>query len=483
MKINKNKLYAIVIAVIGYFAYIIMYDSLNKDIVISNKIIFLLSWVGIICTVYFLYKWSRVTNNIFTLYNVFLMFFLVFNFGQCLLWAFGVHTKKEINQGLLYKVIPCDNRQIAIAQIIFIICFIMFNCGAMLAYKNRTIKKDVTSNNENNIKYKYKAVLYTAIIISIISIPATMYMVIRNYITASVYGYKALYYGDYVNHYPTWLQIASTLFLPSLLGILVGSNYNKRARWIVYTIFGIYAFISLLCGDRGEWIMKLIILFWADNNFYKKRNFKKMIRLLLIGYLGLFVMNAIVSLRNVGITYEGVKEALFNMENNPIVSLLTEFGNSMSVNIITANNIIKFPYGNTYIMSIFTMFTTSITKIFNMEYVQLHTWFSSDYLKISYGADFTIIGEAILNFGMYLAPLFMSLLGMIISKVCFISYDRSKPLLICISLSCVAQIFKLTRSTIWFVLNGIIYSVIVFMCMYLIILPIMKGRSVSNEQG
>ena len=123
MKINKNKLYAIIIAIIGYFAYITIYDSLNKDIVISDSIIFLLSWIGIICVTWFLYKWSKITNNIFTLYNVFLMFFLVFNFGQCLLWAFGIHTKKEIKPGLLYKVIPCDNTQIAIAQIIFIICF------------------------------------------------------------------------------------------------------------------------------------------------------------------------------------------------------------------------------------------------------------------------------------------------------------------------------------------------------------------------
>lgn len=480
MKINKNKLYIVLISIMSYVIYIILYGFFKGDAIISDDILFVLSWIGIMCVVYFIYKWYKITKKVFTLYNVFLMFFLVFNFGQCLLWAFGIHSEKEIGTNLLYNTIPCSNEKIAIAQIIFIICFITLNCGAILVYHD---KKNVKKEDINSIEVKYrnKSLFYASVIISMIAIPATIYTVIRNYLTASIYGYKSLYYGDNVIQYAKWVQISVTLFLPSLLGLLIGSNYNKKIRRFVYIVFSIYVFFSLMCGDRGEWIMKLIILFWADNEFYKRIKPKKMLLMLLAGYLGIYIMNAIVSLRNIGISYEGIKMALFGMENNPIVSLLLEFGNSMSVNIVTANSHIEFPYGNTYIMSILTMFTTSVARWFNIEYIQLHTWFSSDYLRISYGADFTIIGEAILNYGMYISPIFMGLLGAIISKICFLSYDKNKPLLTCLSLNCIAHIFKWSRTTTWFVINGIIYSVVVFGCAYICMVSILKRKKSLDE--
>lgn len=478
MTISINKFKAIVISIIGYGIWIILYQYIKQSMEIPNYIITVLSWIGILIIIYYFRVWYKIKHKLLTLYNIFLMFFITFNFGQCLLWAFGIHTDKEIGSNLLYGVVNCDNKNIAIAQLIFIICFIMINCGAILI-NNKTTQ---TNEIDTDCKNKNKALFYTSLIISFISIPITLYIVSKNYITASMYGYKSLYYGDHVNNYNTWMEIAMSLFLPCLIGLLIGSNYKKSVRFIVYVLFGIYAFISLMCGDRGEWIMKLIILFWADNEFYKKKKLKKMICLLIVAYIGLYIMNAIVSLRNVGISLDKIILALTSAETNPIVSLLTEFGNSMGINVIVANNNVIFPYGNTYIMSIITMLSTSVAEIFNIGYMQLHTWFSSEYLGISYGADFTIIGEAILNFGIYLAPFMMIFVGMIVSKVCFMGYNKNEPFLICLSLNAVALIFKWARTTTWIVLNGISYSVIIMSIVYTMVLLGIRYKQKNNKE-
>lgn len=477
MKISINKFKAISISIIGYFIWIILYEYIRQSMEVSDSVITALSWIGILIIIYYFRLWYKIKHKLFTLYNIFLMFLITFNFGQCLLWAFGIHTNKEIGTKLLYGVVNCDNKNIAIAQLIFIICFIMINCGAIL------INDKLNINNKDNMesKHKKKALFYASLIISFISIPITLYIVSKNYITASLYGYKSLYYGNYVDS-NTWMEIAMSLFLPCLIGLLIGSNYKKNVRFIVYTVFGIYAFISLMCGDRGEWIMKLIILFWADNEFYKEKKLKKMIVLLIVAYIGLYIMNAIVSLRNIGITLDKIILVLTSIETNPIISLLTEFGSSMGVNVILSNNNVIFPYGNTYIMSFITMLSTSVTNFLNIEYIQLHTWFSSEYLGISYGADFTIIGEAILNFGVYLSPIIMIIIGMIISKVCFMSNNKNEPILTCLALSSTALIFKWARTTTWIVLNGISYSVIIMGGIYTIVLLGIRYKQKNNKE-
>lgn len=465
MTISSEKIKVIITTMLSYLIWYILYEYFYNAISVPKYMIMLFSWLGILVIIYYFKLWHKITNKLFTIYNIFLMFFITFNFGQCLLWAFGIHTEKEIGATLLYGRIDCDNRLIVMAQIMFIICFITINCGAILVHKK---KKKYQKINNSKIELRRNALFYASVILAIISVPITLYVVSNNYLTASTYGYKSLYYGEYVKNYPAYIDISTMLFMPSLIGLLIGSNYKKNIRYIVYIIFIIYAGISLLSGDRGEWIMKLIILFWADNQFYKKRNMKKMIILGIVAYLCLYIMNAIVSLRNVGISVEKVIEVLSSSENNPAVSLLTEFGYSMSVNITMLNEKVIFPYGNTYFMSILTMFATSISKLFGLEYVQLHTWFSSEYLRISYGADFSIIGEAIINYGVYLAPFIILILGAIISKITFVEKDKNNPLLVTLYLNISTILLKWPRTTTWIILNGICYSTIIMTVLYIV---------------
>ena len=57
------------------------------------------------------------------------------------------------------------------------------------------------------------------------------------------------------------------------------------------------------------------------------------------------------------------------------------------------------PYYNSYMLSILTMLTTKIATILDIPFGFIGSWFSQEYLKISYGAGFSIIAEAVMNYG------------------------------------------------------------------------------------
>ncbi|WP_099190599.1 O-antigen polysaccharide polymerase Wzy [Tepidibacter mesophilus] len=470
MRIKRYKINIIFITISVYSLYALLI-GVNSYTNRHTYIITLLSWIGIISYISLIITWEKVTGKLFTLYNIFMTFFMVFNFGQCLLWAFNIHVEGEIGTISLFGKTPISDIDIIHAQLLYIVCFFTLNCGAIIAYKIRGEEGSIDDNNS----YRHNKLYITSVILSIIVIPITYYIAIYNLKLSQVAGYRSLYYGEYANRYGPILNILSTLFLPCLLGLLLGSRYRRSVRKFVYGIFGGYAIVTLLCGDRGEWIMKLLVLLWAEHKFYRKKLIKDVLKFGIVGYIGVHIMNAIVSLRNIGLSMSNFMSQLFSTDVSPIVSLLKEFGNSMTINIVIMENIVRFPYGNSYLMSILTMPTTGLVKIFGVNYVQLNTWFSGTYLGISYGIDFTIIAEAVLNHGKYIAPLVILIIGFIVSKIdlaCGTTYNKN-PLKTCLMITAMAYIFKWPRTTTWYVLNSCFYSMTIFISLYCI-LPIKR---------
>ena len=77
------------------------------------------------------------------------------------------------------------------------------------------------------------------------------------------------------------------------------------------------------------------------------------------------------------------------------------------------------------------MVTNRIFDILNIPFAVLNDFFPQIYLGIKWGAGFSIISEALLNFGPIFAPLFMMFLGYIISSLLYIENEisyRSNPL-------------------------------------------------------
>lgn len=487
LTISRRKITSSLLTLLLYFGWLILYAYYSARKEVSNVEVTLWSWVGIIFCVYYVLRWKVLTGKYFTPYTIFLLFFILFNFGQCILWAFGIHTENEIGQQLIFHRVSCDNQLIVLAQLMVLISLVTLNFGAMLVFsdvdKKRIADMYIESEDGTNDR-KYRYLYYAALLISVFSIPATLYRAVKRFILGQQYSYHDLYYGSIAASVSSTLEnVLATMFLPCLLGLLIGSHYKKNVRTVVYSIFFVFAVFTMLCGDRGEWINMLLILFWADCTFQKRKSFKKLIPLGIVAFFGLYVIEAISSLRNIGLSWSGFMNALVHSENNPIIEMLMEFGNSMGISIIVIKDELVSPYGNTFFMSIPTTFSTGLgNRLFGLDYVQLHTWFPMEYLKIDVGTDFSMIGESILNFGVYATPFVILLEGMIISKISTAPYYvRENPLMTCIALAALATITKLPRSTIWLVLNGVIYVVITFFIVYKLVEIISNSIALTTK--
>lgn len=52
-----------------------------------------LNWLGILVYIYAISTWKKKTKSrLFSLYFIFITFLFLFNYGQCIMWALGIHN-------------------------------------------------------------------------------------------------------------------------------------------------------------------------------------------------------------------------------------------------------------------------------------------------------------------------------------------------------------------------------------------------------
>lgn len=492
--IYKNRievaLLTMIICTISYLLYFIIFP-INRSTNISNDLIFITSWMGIFIALYIIFSWYKLTNMYFTPYTIFMMFYFFFNFGQPIMWAFGIHFPTEIGEKSLYgKLGVPTNTDILNGQIITLISALMFHFGAVICYKPK-INKRKTKLNKVNTNTTLKILFITSIIIGLVAIPITLYDVYESLQVALVHGYKELYYSEFASSRSNFYSIVNMFFFPSLVGLLIGSRYNKKVMLFVYLVFFIYLLLNLLAGDRGSWVYKIIILIWLSHNFYKKINFKKLITYTAIAFVFLYIVDAIVSIRNMGLgtlTFGDFIENL-SFENSPIISAIFEMGGSMSVVItLLMYGWDIWPYSNTYLLAILGMVTNQVIYTLDIPFSLISSWFSQEYLGISWGAGFSIVAEAVLNYGPYFAPLFMVVLGYIISSLIYmdkrINYT-DKPLYIFFTVSTLHAILPVARGYFHLLLKSWFYGVFLYVLIIIIInnFIIKKSKVVINKKS
>ena len=394
METKENRLIIkftnIILAVIFFIMYIIFYnDYMNSFIVNPEVVKVILSWLGIILYIYIIFSWYKLHGKIFDLYTIIVTFFMLFNYGQCFLWAFGIHTDTEIGKTNVLGVGTATNREIIVSQLITLICIYMFHVGACLSNRK---DKEITEGEEKDNK---DAIYNFSKLLSFIVIPVTFISLIVNLGITSQYGYSALYVGDHRNE-SYILEMLSRLFYPCLYGLLIGSGFKKNVRNFVYIVVAIYIILSLLTGDRGGWIYQLIMLGFLHNVYVKKFNVKFILKYFVLGIIFLYIINAIVTVRNTGINVDNIKNAMSESEN-PVISTVSEMGGSMIIQttlVKTGYDI--YPYGNTYILSILGIISDKFISFLGIPYINVSTWFSEEYLKLeNWGTGFSIVRRGI----------------------------------------------------------------------------------------
>ena len=157
METNKNKLIIkfanIFLGIIFFTMYIMFYNDYTTNFIINAELVkFILSWIGIILYIYIIFSWYKLHGKIFDLYTIMVTFFILLNYGQCFLWAFGIHTDDEIGKSNLYGIGVATDKEIIIAQLITLMCIFMFHVGSCFCNeKEKGISSEKNERNKRSI--------------------------------------------------------------------------------------------------------------------------------------------------------------------------------------------------------------------------------------------------------------------------------------------------------------------------------------------
>lgn len=468
IRVNKTKFKFLIFTISMFIIYTLIYEK-PYYVINQDSAIYTLSFMGALLLILILLSWKKITKKLISPYTIFIIFVFLFNYGQCLMWALGIHLDNEIGKVSLYTFpIPSENSIIR-TQLITLMGITSLHCGALIGYKNKI--NILCTNKKGDSEQESKILYRVCVLLSIIVVPITYYIAYQNYIIANSGGYGAIYYGEGINRSSTLILI-SKMFFPCLLGILIGSNYSSLNRKIVYSIYIIYIIISALAGDRGEWLYGLILMCWMHNNYYKKLNIKKLIIYIISGIALISVLTAIRDIRSEGVSLEGIIKTIGSAETNPIISAFFELGSSMRVNLLLVEHGWDiYPYGNTYILAIMGMITEKFITMLGIPYKSISQWFSQEYIGISYGAGFSIIAESLINYGPYVSIFFLALQGYIFSKFLIVeNIDiKKEPVSLFLRVSTTSVLISAARNMILNTLKNWVFSVLII---YIIVLVV-----------
>ena len=456
-----------------FIAASIILVHLIIGIILSDVLPIIIDWYGITFFVCSTYIWKEKTGQkYFSLFSILMLFFVLFNYGVPTLWAFGIHFKgefgtKALTYGLSYW--PSTN-DIMRAQIYSSISMAVFFFGIILVQRRKYAETDsdgltIEQTNSVNSEAMLEALKRVSTVMLCIFAPIALGFSAYTYTIARRFGYAALYYGQYQVQ-TGYMQILMYFFYPALFGFLIGNKYSKKSRIVAHSIFLAYAVLNVLSGDRGSWLYSLIILIWL-NTYYTKTPFKKYIKYFILGIIGLYLLSAITSVRDTSLDSLSIDLFLsaFKAENNPIVSALKEMGGTMGIILyfLHAGNKI-FPYANTYLTSFLGVISTRVLSLFGLKQVLIGDWFSQDYLGISWGTGFSMVGEAFVNGGYFGGFIYLFIIGIAHgyllkagSKV-----NSSSPLKFFITVAGLNAVIGFSRGALYLTLKELFYGVLIY---------------------
>ena len=438
-----------------------------------------LNWLGIIIYLYAVFTWHwEKEDSIFSLYTIFFTFFLLFNYGQCIMWALGIGLDRGIGTGVVAYgtgVIPSVEDLINVKWYTCF-CMLAFHFGALIFAKKNSIYTKLRWYESENPDADRNYLLNVGRILSIVVVPLALGVKVVEVGIALTYGYNAIYYGDYATQ-SGYIQIILFLFFPVLVCLLVGSNFDKNTTRRVFIVFAIYSVLGVMSGDRGSWLYSLIILIWAYVQSKGTFNYRKLIKWIILATVGIYLLNVVTTARDGGgisdLTIQDFLSA-FDTDESPIVDAFFEMGGSMSIItffLIKGNGI--YPYANTYLTAILGSISSRLLSMLGLKFVLLADWFSQDYLHISWGTGFSMIAEAYVNGGYFGGIIYIFIIGIIIGKVLCKCRDNqdvtNHPMKVFLALSTANILMGFPRAASYLIVKNFVYGVFVILVFRLLL--------------
>ena len=408
-------------------------------------------------------------EGVFSPYIIFCIFFVLFNYGQPLMWAIGIVRKNGLTTGNLISGsnLSINSEQLNTVKVLTCFAMIALHSGALLyaaklngyaRNKRNKLSKDSGKPEIEKENRVYKPMLFIGIVVGLIAIPLTLYRYVYYYGVAMAKGYGAIYYNNDFS-YASLTYIIEMFFFPSLLCILIGGKFKWKSQSFVWVIFGAYMLINLMMGDRGTWLYKLVILIWLEFYHYNIKIKKKILPYSIIGILALYLVYAIVDLRDAGnISWDAIIANLKNVEF-PLFTAINEMGGSMNIlAYLVVYGTSFWVYQNTYITALLGMITSRFFSAFGIQLVLVDDYISS-YLNLGYGVGFSMVGEAYMNFR-YGYFIILMVFGYLFAKL--FSRKNTDPLNLFVTASSLSILIGWIRGSSYLYVKSFFYGVVLF---------------------
>lgn len=489
-KINLSVLIFFFLGLLEWILGLFIYD--NVALINKQVVLVVLEWILVITAIGSVWSWKKQNGKFFTPYTIFYFFLLIFNAGQFLFWAFGIHyiTPSSKELGVATHIRYMDIDTLIKIMVITIPALTFFHAGALLFGKKSTKsrRKKIVSKQDIYISFKW-----VGLVILILTYVVAMLDAISNYDIYKMTGYTSIYYGETQEINPL-LKYISYMFLPSIFMVYIGFKCSRRAFIWLTILFLPYMFVNMLMGDRGSWIYFICIWAWCFFNFYDESNeyrinkgkTKKRGKIITLGIIAIAVLSATtvyVKYREIGIDAiqaEDVRTILGDFKY-VFIKPFFEMGQSARVlGIIIQDKLYEaWEYGNTYVAGLLAMPLPRIKLWFGFQNELLDDWFSQTYMGISnYGLGFSIIAEAFLNGGLLFYPFYMTIIGGVIGKLCsFENSNKEDPNHLFFMLSSMVMLLTICRSSVELSLRKWFYG-----CVVLYIVVILVGKFIASRR-
>lgn len=428
------------------------------------------SIISTISAIWCFSSWMFLSKEKFSPYIIFLLACFLFWLGQTFLFALNIRAG-DFELYYMYS-----KKELVFAEIFTCISFLFLHLGALINYKFNSIH-EISCTEE--IKDELLAKSIKDVITPIFFISGIGFLVeLINKIDISLTtGYRSIY--EETTAAGGLSNIISSLdmfFIPSLFILFVLHKKKKHIRNIFIVLVLLLFIGNIIIGLRGYAFALIISFIWLYSNQIKKFKFQHILMVLILGVLGLILINVVADFRNMSdktlqnflhLTSDNI------INGNPIFESIAEFGASMfpmieTMNIV--NRIEEFGFGITYISS----FLAIIPSVFFgghsfAEQAALATWLKES-LSMNYGPGYSLVAEAYYNFGWF-GTLFMSVLGYVVIKILYPkSLTKDKQILRNVFVAiCIFYLIIYSRSSVLLLIRYLFYSTIVLFTLIMIV--------------
>lgn len=339
----KKVLILISFVIINIFTFIASININNDDWICKFTII---SIIQLISNILYL---KILKYNIFSLPVLFIIFSYMFHFGHLILITFNIDVERSFDATILVSNETYRNACyfVMYSQIFLVLGIIVVNI-----FSDNKIKYDF----RNALSYKFddrERVFKIGFYLFIVGIIPTIYIDISRIIAYVQGNYLSTYYIN-VNSIITYL---ANLTQYGVIMMIIGRYDKKSFVNKVMTITIIYQVIIMLTGNRGSAIMLIISLVYIYINLVKNINKKQVIKFIVLGYIGIALINFIGETRMAEIREIDTLLGIFfeSLTKSPLFELLGEFGSTMITlcySIMFFPTVKEFACGTNYLTSL-----------------------------------------------------------------------------------------------------------------------------------